>query len=165
MPAQGEGWDVPKTVRDVVDFHWFKVRPGKSLRVGVLSVKPLWYVGHFQDGRMRKCPGEGCELCRVGLGSQLRYVFGAWDCEAEVCGIMEISKSIAQLIQSWVARNGGFRGMLLEFRKGSSKKQSRTEVNFVEIAEPPVWLKYPAPDLKLCLERTWARQTSGDHDE
>jgi hypothetical protein len=157
----GEGWDPPKDIKDEVEFHWFKLGKGRRLLLGVLSPRPLWYVGHFHERRMRKCEGAECRLCALGVGKQLRFVFGAVEVSTGLVGIMEVGSSVAAQLKDWVARTGCFRGMLVEMSKPSSSKHSRTELEYKELADPPVWLKHPAPDLAVCLRRTWARQEEG----
>jgi hypothetical protein len=165
MELSGEGWEVPKRVKDVVDFHWFKVKPGKVLVLGLLSPAPLWYVGHFHNKRMRRCPGSGCDLCAAGVGTQLRYVLGCVEPVSETVGIMEVGKTVGLQLRDRAASHGSCRGLLVEFSKASSSKRSHTELRFVDVVDPPVWLRFPAPDLKMCLERTWARIDSGDEDQ
>lgn len=157
----GSGWDLPAEVRDQVDFHWFHVVPGRSLRLVILSGAPLWYVGHFVKGRMRKCSGEGCGFCELGIGSQVRYVFGGVEPTTRTVGVVEVGKSVAQLMRSWADRVGGLRWMQVEFQKVSAAKQSRMEVQLVS-ENPPHWSKaLECPDLAQALFRTWERQGGG----
>jgi hypothetical protein len=165
MESTGEGWEVPRRVKDAVDFHWFKVKPGRALVLGILSPKPLWYVGHFHEKRMKRCPGMGCPLCGAGVGAQLRYVLGCVEAETGTIGIMEVGKTVGLQIRDRAAAVGSCRGLLVEFSKASSSKRSHTEMRFIDIVDPPVWLRFPPPDLKMCLERTWARQERGEEDQ
>jgi len=154
----GEGWDPPTAVRDRCEFHWFHVTPGNVIVVVVLSQAPVWYVGHFEKGRMRRCDGPGCEMCAQGLGRQLRYVFCAVEISTRQNGLMEVSKSVAELLRDWSARNGGFRGMVLQVEKASKSKHSRMEVRFLD-RNPPSWAsEVQAVDILEALENTWSRQ-------
>jgi hypothetical protein len=165
MGSIGEGWDLPKRVRDSIDFHWFKVKPGRPVVLGILSVVPVWYVGHFHQKRMRRCSGDGCELCALGIGGQVRYLFGCVEPATGILGVMEVGKSVGLQLRDWAARRGSMRGMLVEFCKATGAKRSHTELSYVEMEEAPVWLKHGAPDLKLVLERTWARQDTEEGSE
>jgi hypothetical protein len=157
----GPGWDLPAEVREAVDFHWFHVVPGRSLVLTVLSDAPVWYVGHYQGRRMRRCMGESCELCAQGLGSQVRYVLGAVEVATRTVGVIEMGKSNALLVRSWAGRNGGLRGMTLELSKSSSHKQSRMELLYIDRPAAPWISGLKAPDLAAALHRTWERMGSG----
>jgi hypothetical protein len=153
----GEGWDPPPAVRDRCEFHWFHVVPGNCLVLCVLSQAPSWYVGHFEGKRMKRCDGPTCEMCGRGVGRQLRYVFAAVETSTRQNGLMEVSKSVAELLRSWSARNLGFRGMVLQFEKVTSSKNSRMDVKYVD-REPPVWAsEVEAVDVLEALESTWER--------
>lgn len=123
----------------------------------VLSEEVLWYSGHFTLGRMCPCVGEGCELCSTGIAGQVRYVFAAAEISGRRVGLMEVSRSVGQLIKSWEARHGGLRGMVLEFSKHSHSKQSRTEVQYIDRAEPPWYLAVGVPDVRTALKLTWTK--------
>jgi len=103
----GTGWDVPAGVKDRCEFHWFHVQRDGCLVVVILSSAPAWYVGHFDKGRMRRCDGHECRMCAAGSGRQLRYVLAAVDYQTRQNGVIEVSKSVAELIRSWSARGAG----------------------------------------------------------
>jgi len=157
MDRLGDGWDPPQAIVDRVEFHWFHVDPGRSLVLGILSTAPMWYVGHFEGGRMRQCSGTGCLSCLKGVGAQIRYVFSAVELTTRQVGVIEVSKSVAELIRSWEARNGSLRGMVLEFQKVSRSKQSRMDVGYIAECWPS-WCVTVAPlDLRDVLSNTWGR--------
>lgn len=157
MPV-GEGWDVPSEVRDRVEFHWFHVQPGRSLLVCMLSAAPLWYVGHFESGRMKPCAPVGCQSCARGVGKQLRFVVSAVDVRSKQVGVLELSKGVADVLRGWADQNGGLHGMLVEFSKASKSKHSRMEVDWVRESAPSWAFCLPGLDLKEVLSRTWDRQ-------
>jgi len=155
--AIGEGWEVPPSEIPWSDHHWFRVSPRGALVVVCLSEGPLWYSGHYVAGRMAPCTGEGCELCAEGIGGQVRYVFSAAEVSTRRVGLLEVGRSNGLLIRSWMGRNGGFRGMVLELTKHSHSKGSRTEVVYVDREEPPWYLALEVPDVKRALLMTWKK--------
>lgn len=156
MPV-GEGWEIPPSYDPWSHFHWFRVSPRGDLVVVVLSDEVLWYSGHFLEGRMCPCLGKECELCREGIAGQVRYVFGAAEVSTKRVGLMEVGRSVGQLMRSWVPRHDGLRGMVLSFSKHSHSKQSRTEVQYVDREEGPWHLAIAAPDIRTALRLTWTK--------
>jgi len=153
----GDGWDPPDAVRERCEFHWFHVVPGTVLVVCVLSGAPAWYVGHFEKGRMKKCEGPTCSMCAQGIGRQLRYVFGCVEVSTRQNGLVEVSKSVAELLREWAARKCGFRGMVLQLEKATKSKHSRMEVKYVD-RDPPSWASELEPiNVLEALESTWDR--------
>lgn len=156
--AVGRGWDPPDEVRDRVEFHWFHVVPGRSLLLCMLSTEPLWYVGHFEKGRMRPCLGAGCEPCTRGVGTQLRYVVSAVEVTTKQLGVIEMSKSVALAVKDFASSNGGLHGLLVEFVKSARSKHSRMECMFLNEHAPGWAFAMQGLDLAEVLARTWERQ-------
>lgn len=161
MVQAGAGWEVPDRVRSGVEFHWFHVPATGSLAVAVLSNEPVWYVGHFEKGRMRECDGPECELCARGVGTQLRYVLCVADLTTRQVGVIEVGSGVAALIKQWSVGLGYLRGMCLEVAKCSRSKHSRMEVELIH-ERPPGWVMSTEPlNVRLVLERTWDRIRGG----
>lgn len=156
MPV-GEGWDIPAEELPWSDHHWMRVSPRASLVVVCLSEAPLWYSGHFEGGRMCPCVGEECDFCARGIGGQVRYVFACAEVATKRAGLLEVGRENGQLIRSWIARKGGFRGMVLELSKHSHSKTSRTEVQYIDREEPPWYLALDPPDVRRALLMTWKK--------
>ncbi len=156
MPI-GSGWEVPAEDTPWSLFHWFRVSPRGDLVLVVLSEEVLWYAGHFLDGRMIPCLGRECEMCRQGIAGQVRYVFAAAEISTHRVGMMEVGRSVGDLIRDWVGRHGGLQGMVLEFSKHSHSKQSRTEVKYIDREESPWYRQAPVPDVKAALRLTWKK--------
>lgn len=157
MERVGEGWDVPAEVRDHVQFHWFHVTPGSTLLLVLLSIRPLWFVGHFVSGRMLQCTGDSCARCAAGTGRQIRYIVSAVEPSTKRLGVIELSESVARLIREWAIPNEGARGLIVEFGKASKSKHSRLEVSLIREV-PPSWCLSMQPlDLHEVLARTWER--------
>jgi len=153
----GAGWEVPSEVRDRVEFHWFHSYPGKSLCLGVLSGSPVWYVGHFHQGRMVQCLRDGCSLCEQGVGGQIRYVVSCAELSSRQVGVIELGKSPALMLKDEACRNGGLRGLLFEVVKATKSKHSRMEISMIH-EHPPAWLMATEPlDLVEVMSRTWER--------
>lgn len=157
MDRVGEGWDPPQEVRDHVQFHWFHVTPGTSLVLVMLSLKPLWFVGHFVGGRMCRCTGDLCARCAAGTGRQIRYVVSAVELTSRRIGVLEMSESVAHLIREWAVAQSGARGLIVEFGKVSKSKHSRLEVNLIREHAPGWALAMEPLDLHEVLARTWER--------
>jgi len=156
MPI-GSGWDVPHEVKDRVEFHWFHVPVTGCLVLGILSIAPTWYVGHFDNKRMQQCEGKGCDLCDKGIGTQLRYVVSAVDISTHQVGVFEFGASVSQLIQQWSAGLGYLRGMMIEVTRASKSKHSRMEIALIR-EHPLAWVMATQElDLIEVLERTWER--------
>jgi len=156
MPV-GMGWDVPTDVRDRVEFHWFHVPSTGVLVLCVLSQAPVWYVGHFDKGRMRQCTGRGCDMCAKGIGTQLRYIVSVVDVSTHQIGVFEFGQSVSLLIKQWSSGLGFLKGMILEVTRASKSKHSRMEVGLVKTA-PMAWcMALEGLPLEEVLERTWER--------
>lgn len=156
MPI-GEGWEVPPEAEPPMDFQWFKVSTRRPLSVVILSEEPLWYAGHYVQNRMWPCLGKDCELCRDGIGAQLRYVFAVAEISAGKVGLLEVSRVIATTLREWISRRGQLKGMTVEFQKHSLSRQSRTEVSFVD-GPAPQWLSSKhVPDIRRALLLTWRK--------
>jgi hypothetical protein len=156
MPV-GEGWDLPDGVSPWSDFHWFRVTGKNVLEVVVLSEVPSWYVGHFYGKRMVPCYGEGCRMCKDGVGAQVRYVLGCVEVSSKRIGLLEVGKSVGDMIRDWVGRRGQLRGMWLELSKHSFSKQSRMECAYVEKEAPVFTRSLQSPDVKGALRATWEK--------
>jgi hypothetical protein len=151
----GDGWDVAPEDRPWSDFHWWKVPAKGVLVLALLGERPVYYVGHYVDGRMWPCTGPGCGLCERGVGSQIRYVMGAVDIQTHRAGILEVGRGNGMLIRDWVASRGAMSGLIVELEKHSHSRTSRTEVRWVH-QDPPVWVsQLEAPDLRRALILTW----------
>jgi hypothetical protein len=156
----GQGWDPPQPILDRCRFHWFHVDPATALVLCVLSEAPSWYVGHFENHRMRKCDGPGCGMCDRGVGKQIRYVLSAVETSTHQNGVIEVSQSVVELLRSWTARTGKLRGMMIELTKATKAKQSRMVVRYLD-SSPPGWASQVQPiDVLEALEATWDRIAS-----
>jgi hypothetical protein len=153
----GEGWDPPPSEAGWSDWTWFKVRGGRILVVVILSEAPVWYRAHFYQQRMRPCVGEGCEMCHGRIGDQLRYAFAVAEVSGRRVGLLEVGRSVALQVRDFLPRNEGFRGMVLEFGKYTTAKQSRMEVTYVERPEGPWWRELEVPDVAAALRSTWEK--------
>ena len=156
MPV-GIGWEVPTDVRDRVEFHWFHVPVSGALVLCVLSNVPVWYVGHFDKGRMRQCTGKGCECCARGLGTQLRYLVSAVDVSSRQVGVFEFGQSVSTLIKQWSSGLGFLKGMIIEVTRVSKSKHSRMEVSMIREHTMPWCMALEGLPLEEVLERTWER--------
>lgn len=157
MPL-GSGWEVPGEIKDKVEFHWFHVPITGALVLAILSVSPVWYVGHFEKGRMRQCSGQGCEFCARGLGRQLRYIVSCMDPSTRQIGVLEFGSTVAQLIKQWSSGLGFMRGMIIEISRAHKSKHSRMEVNLIKETAPGYVHSTEPLDLEAVLVRTWERQ-------
>jgi hypothetical protein len=153
----GEGYEPEDGNAGWSDWHWFKVRGGRLLRLVVLSEKPVHYKGHFVKGRMQPCFGADCQLCAEGVGFQLRYVFAVVDISERRTGLIELSRSVALQIRDWEPRNEGLRGMELVLTKESFAKQSRMVVDYGTGCEVPWWRGLDVPDVAAALRSTWVK--------
>lgn len=156
MPI-GEGWELPAEADPWSQFHWFRVSPRSALVVVLLAEQVLWYTGHFIEGRMNPCQGKGCELCRAGTGGQVRYVLPVAEVSTRRVGLLEVSRGIGELVKSWMPKNDGLRGMVIELSKHSLSKQSRTDVVYVERSIAPWFLECEVPDVRKALFLTWRK--------
>jgi len=72
-------------------------------------------------------------------------------------GVIELSKPVAELLRDWSNRNGGFRGMTIEFSKASKSKHSRMEVRFCDVPPSPFAMSQEPYDLGEVMRLTWER--------
>jgi hypothetical protein len=153
----GEGWEVPEGISPWSTFHWFRVSPRQSLKCVVLSQQPVWYAGHYDQGRMRPCKAPHCSYCEDNVGRQVRFVFAIAEVDTHRMGLIEVSQSVAELIRSWTRECEGLRGMVLEFFKHSNSIRSRTQVALLRDHHPMWYQDLEAPDPKMALEMTWQK--------
>lgn len=151
----GLGFDAPEDSRGSADFRWLHIPAGQAIEVTIISDLPLWYKGHWFAGRVRKCEGENCPACGMGVGSQRRWVFQVHRPGVSTLYLLEISESNALLVRSWIHRAGGFRGMNLMFSRPGQKRNGRVEVEYGPDAAPGRWEEVQILDLQTCLEATW----------
>jgi len=78
-------------------------------------------------------------------------------------GILDVGKSVADMLREWTGRKGCFRGMMLEFTKASRSKHSRMEVHYIDRPEPSWMVTMQPVNLLEALESTWDRQVNGTH--
>lgn len=155
----GMGWGIPDSVRDVVEFHWFHVPTGGALLLCCVSREPAWYLGHFHQGRMRRCPGTGCELCARQIGRQVRFIVSCVELTTRRVGVLELGVGPAKLLEQWAASNGGLRGVSFELTRASKAKHSRLELTPVR-EHPGAWVdEVQAVNLGEVMQKTWNRQT------
>lgn len=153
--AVGDGWEVAAEHAPWSDFHWWKVPTKGGLMLALLGTAPVYYVGHFDDGRMWPCCTPDCGMCREGKGSQVRYVMGAADVTTKRVGILEVGRANGLLIRDWAQSRGAMKGVVIELAKHSHARTSRTEVRLVD-KEPGPWIHMlQVPDLKRALILTW----------
>ncbi len=161
----GSGWDLPEEATPWTDFHWFRVTGKHVLELVILSREPTWYVGHFVRGRMLPCYGQGCKLCSDGVGAQVRFVMAAIDASTNRVGLIEVGKSVGDLIRDWTSRIGGLRGMWIEVSKYSMSKNSRMEVRYIDRKIPMGLLDKEGPDCREALRSTWRKAQVDIPDE
>lgn len=156
-PLIGDGFDVPREVRDRVEFHWFHVPAGAALLLALLSPSPIWYVGHYYRGRMRACDGDDCGLCSVGVGRQVRYVMSAVELTTRVVGVVEVGAQIGRELADRAAGSRSLRGMIVDLSK--SERSKHCPIDMCIIDEPtPAWVMSIEPlNLREVLEETWSR--------
>lgn len=154
MPM-GSGFDLPPGAEPWSDFHWFSAST-KGIRVFVvLSDEPIWYTGHYANGRMAPCSGSGCDYCATGIGSQVRYCIAVADTTTRRVGLVEFGKNNGLQLRDWMNRTGGLPGMVIEVSKHSKNVQSRTELRFIDIPCEFPWRTLEVPDVALALFLTW----------
>jgi len=121
----------------------------------ILSEMPLWYTGHFVQGRMRPCYGDDCAECRKGTGGQVRYVLACAEVSTRRVGILEVGRAVGLQIRDHCQASGTARGLWFEIGKESNAKQSRMTLQLIS-ESPGIWyLEMPVPDLKKALAATW----------
>lgn len=161
MAAVGKGWDVPAELDSVGDFRWWKLGGNKVLKLVILSHEPTFYRGHYTNRRMVPCFGDGCALCKAGVGAQLRFVFAAAEPETRQVGLIEVGRTVGLEIRDLAKRHGQLRGMGIELTRFSYSKQSRMEVEYVDRDFGNWWGILPVPDCRRALEATWKRAGKG----
>lgn len=108
MKSGGEGRDEGWGPAGPAEGVFLRVPPGERRLVVVLAEEPFNYGGHWWRGQMRPCTGEGCRLCAVGVGRQVRQVLEVWSCAA--AGVqcwefgMRVGKELRELLGPGDAR-------------------------------------------------------------
>jgi hypothetical protein len=155
--AVGDGWELAPGDAPWSDFHWWKV-PTKGILVLVLLGKePVYYVGHYVDGRMWPCLKETCGMCKQGIGSQVRYVMAAAEIATKRVGILEVGRGNGLIIRDWAIGHEGLTGVVIELEKHSHARTSRTEIRCIEKECGPWPYHIELPDLRRALLLTWTK--------
>lgn len=156
MPC-GEGWDMPVEAEGWSDFHWWKIPSSRVLVMIMTSERPYWYSGHFVEGRMKPCQGDGCALCAKGVGAQARYLFSCVEPLTRKSGILEVSRSVALEFRDLAEARGQLRGLRFTIGKHTRHKQSRMEV-LGEADDDRFNLEgFPPVDVLKALLLTWEK--------
>lgn len=151
----GKGWEVPPGLKPWQNFHWFQPSTRTTLVLIILSEEPIWYSGHFVNGRMAPCCGAECDLCAAGTGVQIRYCFAVVEPLTKRVGLIEFGEGNGLMIRDWGNRNSGVRGIKIEVFKQSKSNQSRTQIKYADEI-PPIWIAdLEIPDPALALYLTW----------
>ena len=123
-----------------------------------LSREPAWYLGHFSQGRMRRCFGAGCEMCQARIGRQIRFVISCVELNTRRVGVVELGVTPAKQVEEWAASNGGLRGVCFTMRRASRAKQARHELEVVR-EYPGDWVNdLQGINLGEVMSKTWDRQ-------
>lgn len=161
MPVEiNEGFELPPGKTGWTDFKWFHARSDYPTRLTILSDKPISFTGHYYKTRMHPCKGEKCSFCAVGIGTQVRYVFGVVEWETRSVGLYEMSRNHALDVQSWIARFGSVRGMTIEVQRAGRSKHCRIEMSYIEDPAPVFFGIMESPDVKLALQNSFQRADS-----
>lgn len=155
--STGSGWEPSGDSVASSDFRWYKVRPGKGLDVVVLSEEPLWYQGHYHQGRMHLCAGTDCRYCADQIGAQTRYCLAVAEVSTRRPGLLEMGRTVALEVRDLADRRGGLRGLRIFIAKHSNSRHSRMEVEQVSDTQEKWWMFLPVPDVKRALELTWEK--------
>ncbi len=90
----------------------------------ILSDEIANYYGHFRGGKMVACLGDGCKLCRDGVGKQQRWVFYCFREPDLACGMLEVGRSTALVLRQVCESFGCVRGAKFELWKSGLSKYS-----------------------------------------
>lgn len=154
----GSGWSPPPDVRDAVEFHWFHVPVQGALVLCVLSTEPVWYIGHFDVGRMRQCRGDLCRMCVQGVGRQIRYVVSAVELTSRRLGVLELGTAPMMHIRDRALSRGALRGMVIEVSRAGRSKHGRLDISVMEETAPSWATTMEGLDCSVVLDRTWSRE-------
>lgn len=157
VPTIGEGFSPPRRLIDESEFHWFHPPLQGSSYLCVLSREPLWYAGHYVQGRMRLCRGDQCEACRLGIGRQIRYVLCCVDLSTRQIGVLEVGSGPGEVLRHHCEIGGGLRGTVLALGRASRKKNSRLVVEIVREVAPSWTTDLACLDIQGALFSTWSR--------
>jgi hypothetical protein len=135
MPESGFGWDAPDTDEKSVDWSWLHVGGGDPRHLIVLSDSALWYIGHWNAGRMVRCAGQQCDLCRQSLGRRRRWLIWVEDEQTTRRYVWEFSDAIAEQFRAAAAKYGSLRGLTFDTWRDSWEGQSRIHVSVTGYAQ------------------------------
>ena len=158
---KGKGFNVPEDVQLGPTWRWIHPQPKSCLILGIISSEVAWYVGHFYGGRMRRCKGEGCELCQIEIGRQVRYLLHVAELATKQQGIWEFGPGSAEKIQTYTEELGFLKGIILEVARTGKHKNSKIDVKLVRQKIQPWLLAIKPIDLDIVLEKTFERM---EHD-
>lgn len=161
VPTIGSGFEPPARLVQESEFHWFHPPIGGDLILAVLSAEPLWYAGHFTQGRMRPCDGARCEACVLGTGRQIRYVVCAVDLRSRMVGFLEVGSALGEQLKNRAYEYGTLQGCVMVLSRASKKKNARLEMELLR-EEPPKWAMDIVPlSIQNAMAQTWARARRG----
>jgi hypothetical protein len=156
-PTIGAGWSIPKSVREGSEFHWFHPPASGTLMLAVLSVEPMWYLGHYDRGRMRPCKGDDCEMCLMLKGRQVRFVFCCVDLETRRKGFLEVGSTQGDQLCAEARKRGLLRGILIGLSREARRKNAPLVMDVIR-ETTPAWVQSEPPlDTHSAMIQTWAR--------
>jgi len=157
LPVIGSGFSVPERLISESEFSWFHPPREGTTYLAVRCKEPVWYAGHFHGGRMKPCGGDGCSMCVLGIGRQIRYVISCVDLRTRTVGFLEVGSVPGQVLRDLYNREGSILGAVVALSRTSRAKQSRIELEVLP-EKAPAWSDEVHPvSVELALRNTWAR--------
>lgn len=129
--------------------RFLHLEPGSRKRLLLVGDEPWLYVGHWWQGAMRPCGGEGCRLCELGCGRQVRMALEVALLPGGELRCWEFGPGVAERIRAalgWAERVGGL--AVEVWRQGGARGQVMVEHTAEAEAEGAVLLGSSAGGLE-----------------
>jgi len=124
----GEGWASASLEPESGAFHWLHINNGDPVGLTLGPHAPIWYWGHWYAGRMRRCSGRDCEICKAGVGRQRRWVFAVYVRKEKRGYVWETSESTSNAIQALVEKEGFMLNLDLFVKRDGAGKRGKLQI-------------------------------------
>jgi hypothetical protein len=111
------GYGDLESEQEACSTRWVHVPARETLRLEILSERPVKYWAHWVMTRMLACPGEiRCAHCARHMGGQFRYAYSVLDVDTRAQAFFEVGPATARTIRDATIEFGGLRGLIFAFR-------------------------------------------------
>jgi hypothetical protein len=131
-----------------------------QLEILMLADTPMFFRGHYIDGRMKPCSHGGCSMCNDGKGTQKRWVFPVYDTARGATRLLELGEAPAGQLMRYAIDYQGLLGLKFKMSKPGGTLRSTISVELSGLARVPAGELPECPDVLAVMSKIWTDQTS-----